>query len=216
LEFVFVAKDVVLNDPGGPILPAEQAALDHLGAWNVIWGETRKDALSRLRRLLHENLIIFDAADQTEPALPKRLPHTIDAAEVRVALFAKEKDAPPLPFTVVDRIHLANARRVERKRFLFEAPEWHHVVHGTDEQLKFIERDQTAVLVQAVRERLIAPLRRANPPSSAASSRNWWKREKSRWPMPGTISPTSSRAVSSFTFSRSRSSPNKAVQFSCY
>jgi hypothetical protein len=167
LEFVFVAKDVVLNDPGGPILPAEQAALDHLGAWNVIWGETRKDALSRLRRLLHENLIIFDAADQTEPALPKRLPHTIDAAEVRVALFAKEKDAPPLPFTVVDRIHLANARRVERKRFLFEAPEWHHVVHGTDEQLKFIERDQTAVLVQAVRERLIAPLRRGTGSLSA-------------------------------------------------
>ena len=160
LEFVHLPKDVVLNDPVGPLLPAEQAALDHLGARSVIWGETRKDALNRLRRLVHENLIIFDASDQTEPALPKRPPHTIDAAEVRVALFAKEKDAPPLPFTVVDRGYLANARRVERKRFLFEAPEWHHVVHGTDEQLKFVERDQTAALAQAVREQLLAPLRR--------------------------------------------------------
>ena len=167
LEFVYVAKDVVLNDPVGAILYAEQAALDHLGAWNVICGDTRKDALNRLRCLLHENLIIFDATDQTEPTLPKRPPRTIDAAEVRVALFAKEKEAPPLPFTVVDRIHLANARRVERKRFLFEAPEWHHVVHGTDEHLKFVERDQTAALAQAVREKLIEPLQRGTGSLSA-------------------------------------------------
>ncbi|MBI3418382.1 MAG: hypothetical protein HY043_24090 [Verrucomicrobia bacterium] len=167
LEFVHVPKEVVLNDPAGALLHTEQAALDHLGAWNVIWGETRKDALNRLRRLLHENLISFDASDQNEPTLPKRPPHTIDAAEVRMALFAKEKDAPPLPFTVVDRIHLADARRVERKKFLFEAPEWHHVVHGADEQLKFVERDQTAALAQDVRERLIAPLRRGTGSLSA-------------------------------------------------
>ena len=167
LEFVHVDKDVVLNDPAGPLLPAEQAALDHLGRWNVIWGETRKDALNSLRRLLHENLIAFDPADQTEPALPNRAPHTIDAAEVRAALFAKERDAPPLPFTIVDRIHLASARRVERKRFLFEAPEWHHVVHGADELLKFVERDQTASLALEVRERLIAPLRRGTGSLSA-------------------------------------------------
>ena len=167
LEFVHVDKDVVLNDPAGVLLPAEQAALDHLGRWNVIWGETRTVALNSLRRLLHENLVTFDPADQTEPAFPNRVPHTIDAAEVRAALFAKERDAPPLPFTIVDRIHLANARRVERKRFLFEAPEWHHVVHGADEMLKFVERDQTASLALEVSERLIAPLRRGTGTLSA-------------------------------------------------
>ncbi len=160
LEFVYVAKNVVTNDPVGVMLPAEQAALHHLAAWNVIWGRTRKDALNRMRRLLHENLIVFDATGRTDPTLSTRAPRTIDAAEVRVVLFGKEEDAPLVPFTVVDRIHLAEARSVERKRFLFEAPEWHHVVHGTDEQLKFIERDQTAALGQIIRERLIAPLGR--------------------------------------------------------
>lgn len=159
-ELIHVPKEVVPDHPAGALLPAERAALDHLMQWSVIWGETQVDALARLRRLVHENLITFDPADQTEPALPQRLPHTIDSAEVCAALFAKEKDAPPLPFKVVDRIHLADARRVERKRFLFEAPEWHHVVHGADEQLKFVERDQTAALAQDVRERLITPLGR--------------------------------------------------------
>ena len=167
LELVYVAKDVILNDPAGALLPAERAALSHLMEWNVIWANTQIDALARLRRLLHENLVTFDPADQTEPAVPIRRPHTIDLAEVRLALFAKEKDAPPLPFTVVDRVYLANARGVERKRFLFEAPEWHHVVHGADEQLRFIERDQTTALTQDVRERLFAPLRRGTGSLSA-------------------------------------------------
>jgi tetratricopeptide (TPR) repeat protein len=48
----------------------------------------------------------------------------------------------------------------ERKPFLFEAPEWHHVVHGADEQLRFVERDQTEALAQTVREQLITPLLR--------------------------------------------------------
>jgi tetratricopeptide (TPR) repeat protein len=160
LELVYVAKDVISNDPAGALLPAERAALNHLMQWNVIWGNTQADALARLRRLLHENLVKFDPADQTEPAVLNTRPHTIDPAEVRLALFAKEKDAPPLPFTVVDRIHLADARAVERRRYLFEPPEWHHVVHGADEQLKFIERDQTGALAKDVREQLIAPLRR--------------------------------------------------------
>ena len=160
LELVHVAKNVISNDPAGALLPAERAALDHLMQWNVIWGDTQIDALARLRRLVHENLVTFDPADQTGPAFPERRPHTIDPAEVRLTLFARERDAPPLPFTVVDRIHLAKARRVERKRYLFEPPEWHHVVHGADEQLKVIERDQTAALAQDVRERLITPLRR--------------------------------------------------------
>ncbi len=160
LDFVFVPEEVVRNHPTGGLLPAERDALHHLMDWNVIWGDTQKDALACLRRLLHENLIAFDPSDRTEPALPKSEPHILDAADVRAALFAKEKDAQPPPFTVVDRIHLAKARMVERKRFLFEPPEWHHVVHGVDEQVKFVERDQTAALAKDARERLIAPLRR--------------------------------------------------------
>jgi tetratricopeptide (TPR) repeat protein len=167
LEFVYLPKEVILTDTAGALLPAERAALDHLMQRSVIWGETQKDALACLRRLLHENLITFDPADLAELVLPKRPPHTIDPAEVGVALFAKEKDASLLPFIVVDRIHLANARRGERKRFLFEVPEWHHVVHGEDEHLKFIERDQTVALANDVRERLIAPLLRGTGSLSA-------------------------------------------------
>ena len=55
----------------------------------------------------------------------------------------------------------------ERKRFLFEPPQWHHVVHGADEQLKFVERDQTRALAQDVREQLIAPLLRGTGSLSA-------------------------------------------------
>ena len=167
LDLFYIAKNVVPNDPAGGLLFAERAALNHLMGWNVIWGDTQKDALARLRCLIHENLITFDPADQTEPALPKPPPQTLDAADVRVALFAKEKDAELPPFAVVDRIYLAKARMVERKQFLFEPPEWHHVVHGADEQLKFIERDQATALTQAVRERLIAPLLRGTGSLSA-------------------------------------------------
>lgn len=167
LDLVYLANEVVPNDPAGGLLRAERAALDHLMGREVIWGATQKEALARLRRLLHENLITFDLADQTEPARPERPPQTLDAANVRVALFAREKDAQRPPFTVVDRIHLADARMVKRERFLFEAPEWHHVVHGADEQLKFVERDQTAALARDVRERLIEPLRRGTSSLSA-------------------------------------------------
>ena len=72
LEFVYVAKDVIQNDPAGKMLPAEMAALDHLGAHGVICGETRKDALARLRRLLHENLLPAELVFLT-PAIPDTL-----------------------------------------------------------------------------------------------------------------------------------------------
>jgi hypothetical protein len=160
LDFIYLAKGTVSNDAAGSLLLAERAALDHLMQWNVIWGGTQEKALDQLRRLLNENLIAFDETKPIEPHGRQHTPQTLRASDVRVALFAKAKDAQPPPFTVVDRIHLAKARMIERKRFLFEAPEWHHVVHGADEQLKFVERDQTELLAQTVRERLIAPLLR--------------------------------------------------------
>jgi Tfp pilus assembly protein PilF len=167
LDLVYVAKEVVPNQPAGELLRAELLALDHLMRWSVIWGDTQKDALALLRRLLHENLIAFDPANQTEPALPKRPPQILAAADVRIPLLAKGKDAQGPPFAVVDRIYLADARTVVREQFLFEAPEWYHVVHGADEKLRFVERDQTPALAQTVRERLIAPLRRGTGNLSA-------------------------------------------------
>jgi hypothetical protein len=160
LDTVYIPKGVVQNHPVEPLLPAERVALDHLTRWYVISSETQKEALTGLRLLIHGNLITFDPADQIEPQLPKGRPRVLEAADVRVELFGKAKEDLPTPFGVVNQTYLATEREVERKRFLFNAPEWHHVVHGADDQLKFIERDQTSALVREIHEYLTEPLQR--------------------------------------------------------
>jgi tetratricopeptide (TPR) repeat protein len=167
LELVHLPKDVDLNDPDGPLVFAEREALAHLTKWHVVSTDNQKEVLARLRRLLHENLITFDPADLSDPVRPQRAPHPLGVTDVRLALLVKEQDSWDPQFAVVDRLYLATARLEERNQFLFEPPEWRHVVHGADEKLMFIERDQTAALAQVVREQLIAPLLRGTTSLSA-------------------------------------------------
>ena len=69
-------------------------------------------------------------------------------------------DAEPLPFLVVDREYLEEQARKPKRVYVARSPDWADVVHGTDPELRFIERDQTQTLHAAVRDELLAPITR--------------------------------------------------------
>ena len=71
LDLVHLAKDVVPDDPTGSLLPAERAALDHLMARSVIWGDTQKDALARLKRTARRRI---SGHARSHPSRTKRHP----------------------------------------------------------------------------------------------------------------------------------------------
>ncbi|WP_432973188.1 hypothetical protein [Dactylosporangium sp. CA-233914] len=63
----------------------------------------------------------------------------------------------PAPFLTVDRDYLQEQSRKQKRVFVARAPDWADVVHGFDEQLRFIERDQTDELLATVRAELLEP-----------------------------------------------------------
>lgn len=69
---------------------------------------------------------------------------------------------PPEPesalFLTVDRDYLEEQARQPKRVYVARSPDWADVVHGTDPDLRFIERDQTEELRAAVRDELLAPI----------------------------------------------------------
>ncbi|MDX8141231.1 ATP-binding protein [Lentzea sp. BCCO 10_0061] len=65
-----------------------------------------------------------------------------------------------LPFLVVDRKYLEDQAQQPKRLYVARAPDWSDVVHGADAELRFIERDQTAELLAAVRTELLEPVAR--------------------------------------------------------
>jgi hypothetical protein len=158
LSFVFVDRDVDSHDPAGPVFKSEAAARDLLLRYGYTTASTQQEAVLGLRCLINEDLIAFDPTGNACPALTNRHPITIDVADVRFVLSNKRDSRRVARFTLVDRVFLSKARAQQKERFLFKSPEWRHVVHGTDNEIKFVERDQTASLQDKVRELLIQPL----------------------------------------------------------
>lgn len=153
-------RTVIADDPAGVVLSSEAAARDLLLKWGLATSSTQKAAITDLRCVINESLIAFDPANDECPSLPARAPIKLDVADVRLALSDKRESRRLPPFTLVDRVMLSKARVQRKEKFLFESPEWHHVVHGTDSDVKFDERDQTDALREKIRESLIQPLLR--------------------------------------------------------
>jgi len=154
---IYIDSTVDADDPAGPVLWSEAAARDLLLRYGLATAGTQKAAIIDLRCLINESLIGFDPTNDDCPFFESRIPVTIDAADVRLALTDKRDHKSP-PFKVVDRIVLTKARVQPKEKFLFESPEWHYLVHGTDKEVKFVEREQTDALRQKIRESLIKPL----------------------------------------------------------
>ncbi|MEK7684137.1 MAG: hypothetical protein AAB466_01800, partial [Verrucomicrobiota bacterium] len=160
LSFVYLDSTIITDDPAGVVLSSEAAARDLLLKWGLATSSTQKAAIVDLRCVINESLIAFDPTNDECPSFATRTPVRIEAADVRHALSDKKENRRSPPFRLVDRVVLSKARVQPKEKFLFESPEWHHVVHGADRDVKFVERDQTDVLRETVRQLLIEPLLR--------------------------------------------------------
>lgn len=161
-ESIYLPAGVVDSGPAGPRLAAEKEALRMLLEHGLIDPSSQMQVLGRLRRLIHDNLITFDPANQSPSPSFDRRPRRFDRADVNAAIdpWRPVTQRRP-PFLLVDRTFLSEQRELEREQFVARQPDWCDVVHGHDEIIKFIERDQTATLEAAVLEKVMARIGRA-------------------------------------------------------
>ncbi|MBV9923712.1 MAG: hypothetical protein JOZ96_01630 [Acidobacteria bacterium] len=160
-ECVYLAACIVDSEPAGPRLAAEKEALRILLEQGQIDSSGQKQVLSRLRRLIHDNLIAFDPVNES-PRSFDRSPRRLDRADVNAAIdpWRPATQRQP-PFLLVDRTFLSEQREMTREQFVARQPDWRDVAHGHDETFKFIERDQTAALEAAVLDKMVARIGRA-------------------------------------------------------
>lgn len=162
-ECVYLPAAVIDVEPAGPRLAAEKEALRVLLERGQIESSGQRQVLGRLRRLIHENLITFDPADESPPTQALgRAPRLLDQADVNAAVdpWRPATQRQP-PFKLVDRTFLSEQRELEREQFVARQPDWRDVAHGHDETIKFIERDQTAALEAEVLDKVVARIGRA-------------------------------------------------------
>ncbi len=161
-DCIYLPADVVDSEPAGPRLTAEKEALRILLEWSQIDSSDQTHVLGRLRRLIHDNLITFDPANESVPPSFDRSPRLLDRADVNAAIdpWRPTTQRRP-PFLLVDRTFLSEQRALERKQFVARQPDWRDVAHGHDETIKFIERDQTAALEIEVFDKVVTRIGRA-------------------------------------------------------
>jgi hypothetical protein len=117
--------------------------------------------LGRLRRIVHNNLIAFEPDNEKQIDRPERGPRQRDATDVALALAACKVDPDQdLPFEIVDRTYLSIQAEKPRRPFVARPPEWADVIHGFDSKVKFLERDATTSLRDAIVDQLIGPVER--------------------------------------------------------
>ena len=160
-EVLFLPPDVVTGHPVSPLLQAEREALEDLLTFSQIHPSKQAEALDRLRRIIHGNLIAFDPANEAEVNFPRQTPRTRDRADVANALASCQLAAGgSLPFEVVDRTFLSVQRQAPRRQFVARQPDWADVVHGADDTVKFVERTITTEALGKVVSELIEPIER--------------------------------------------------------
>jgi hypothetical protein len=161
-ECIYLPAGVVDSEPAGPRLVAEKEALRMLLERALIDPSGQTQVLGRLRRLIHDNLITFDPTNQSPSPLLDRSPRRLDRADVYAAIDPWRPAAQRRPpFLLVDRTFLSEQRELKRRQFIARQPDWCDVAHGHDKTIKFIERDQTAVLEDEVLEKVVARIGRA-------------------------------------------------------
>jgi hypothetical protein len=157
LDCVYLPAEVVDSEPAGPRLAAEKEALRVLLERVRIDPHQQDKVLGRLRRLIHDNLISFDPANESLTPSLDRSPRLFDRADVNAAIDRwRPLTQRQAPFQLVDRTFLSEQREMERQQFVARQPDWSDVAHGHDETIKFIERDQTEALEIAVRDKVVA------------------------------------------------------------
>ncbi|HSD45728.1 MAG TPA: ATP-binding protein, partial [Pyrinomonadaceae bacterium] len=157
LECIYLPADVIESGPAGRRLEAEKEALRMLLEWGHIDPSRQPDVLAKLRRLIHDNLISFDPTNDAVPMPVYREPRCVNRADVEGAInpYRPASQRQSL-FRLVDRTFLSEQRELDRKQFVARQPEWSDLVHGPDDTIKFIERDQTEALEREVMQQVVA------------------------------------------------------------
>jgi len=161
LDCVYLSPEVVDSEPAGPRLEAEKEALRLLLEWGQIDSLRQPEVLGKLRTLIHDNLITFDPANESVTLSIGAPPRLLDRADVNAALISyRPASHRPPPFQLVDRTFLSAQRAFKpdpkEKQFVARQPEWRDVVHGPNDEIKFIERDQTTALEGEVVAKVVA------------------------------------------------------------
>ncbi len=160
-DVAFLPPDAINGLPASPILHAEREALEDLLTFSHIHPSRQAEALSLLRRIIHDNLIVFAPANETEVNSPREAPRTRARADVANALASCQLAAGgSLPFEVVDRTFLSIQRQAPRRQFVARQPDWADVVRGSDDTVKFIERTITSEALGKVVTELVEPIER--------------------------------------------------------
>ncbi len=162
-EGLFLPAGVITGYPASPLLQPEQKGLELLLSFSQVDPSMQEVALSRLRRLVHDNLITFDPCNEAPAALPQHQPRHCERVDVANALAACAfSTGAAIPFDVVDRTFLGEQREKEPRQFVARQPDWADVVHGADETVKFVERSITQDMRAKVVSELIEPLERGS------------------------------------------------------
>jgi len=163
-EAVFLSDAVHSDHPAGQIMEAEREALRVLLETPAIGidVEHQRDTIARLRRVLHENLIDFDpTSNESVNLVGVRTPRQLRREDVASELYEyRRHEEQCLPFQVVSQAFLQEQGEKAKREFVARPPEWSDVVHGTDDTIKFVERDQTEDLRQAVMNELVEFIQR--------------------------------------------------------
>ena len=164
-EAVFLSDAVHSDHPAGQIMEAEREALRVLLETPAIGidVEHQRDTIARLRRVLHENLIEFDPTsnESVNPVGVRTPPRQLRREDVASELFEyRRHERQRLPFQVVSQAFLQEQGEKAKREFVARPPEWSDVVHGRDDTIKFVERDQTEDLRQAVMNELVEFIQR--------------------------------------------------------
>lgn len=174
-EVIFVDHEPNLNDTDtGPILPAEQEALN---LWirgeriNTLW---KLGALNAVRGLIFGNLVEFNLTEASdEPgsaqlgqkfknvvALPKIIRRTDIRAELAQYRYEPRSSKPVIRVT---NDYLREQASLDEEEFVARLPTWGDVARGSNPNTKFIERQQTEKLFKQVREELGSVSKESNP-----------------------------------------------------
>ena len=160
-DALYLPQDLISGYPASPLLNAEQKALELLLSFSYIDAAKQIDALSRLRRIVHANLIAFEPTNDAPFISGGLKPRSCERVDIANALASSTpSDGIGLPFDIVDRTFLSEQREKPRRQFVARQPDWADVIHGADETVRFIERSITGEIRDKIVSELLDPIER--------------------------------------------------------
>ena len=158
-EVLYLPVEVVADDPAGPLFRAEQNALALLVRMQVVAADQQRLALAALRTLLHANVVEFDPTGTRPMPGLDREPRILSFDDVYYSLFEFQpsfEERPP--FQVMTRQVLEEEAAKPKQLFVARRPRWSDVVHGQNEEIRFLERDITDQVFALVSKELLGKL----------------------------------------------------------